>query len=290
TSMMWLSTAAAAAFGVSIYAWFIEPRRIRTRAIRVELPGPDIRPLKLLHLSDFHFFKGQTYRRDQLHRLAQDEYDLIFITGDFIDDDSGIDICIESLKPFRAKYGVFAVLGNHDYVLYRGDDFIPGYSNKESWKYNDSERLIAELSSIGVQVLINERAEIEVDGERIVIAGLDDPFLERADAAKTFDGYDVSQPCLALAHAPEVYDQIAAAGADMAFCGHTHGGQICAPFYGPIVTRTQAPRAFAAGLTRINGMLHYTTNGFGSSRITRPRLFCPPEAVVFEICFTQNDA
>ncbi|MDP8245419.1 MAG: metallophosphoesterase [Candidatus Hinthialibacter antarcticus] len=288
--MMWLSTAAAVVFGLSVYGWFIEPRRFRTRTLRVELAGPNVRPLKLLHLSDFHFFKGQTHRRDALHRLAQNQYDLIFITGDMIDDDSGIDLCVEALKPFQAKYGVYAVMGNHDYVLFRGDDFIPGFSNKNTWKYNDADRLIAGLQSIGVKVLVNERVDIEVDGERIIIAGLDDPFLKRADVAKTFDGYDASLPCLALAHAPEVYDQIAATGADMAFCGHTHGGQICAPFWGPIVTRTQAPRAFAAGLTRLNGMTHFTTNGFGSSRVTRPRFLCPPEAVVFEICFVRNGA
>ncbi len=287
---MWLSTAAAALFGVSAYAWFIEPRRFRTRRLRVGLPGPAMPPLKLLHLSDFHFFKGQTHRRNQLHSLAEDDYDLVFITGDMIDDDSGIDLCIEALKPFRAKYGVFAVLGNHDYVLFRADDLFPSGPNinKKAWIFNDSERLIEGLRSIGVNVLRNERRDLDINKRPLVIAGVDDPYLKRADIAKTFDGYDPALPCLVLAHAPEKYVELARTGADMVFCGHTHGGQICAPFYGPIVTRTQAPREFAAGLTRLNGMVHFTTNGFGSSRITRPRLFCPPEAVVFDLRFGET--
>ena len=284
--MIWVSSAIAVV-GLAAYAWFIEPRRIRTRELRVELPGPEIRPLKLLHLSDFHFFEGQIHRRDALHRLAQDEYDLVFITGDLIDDDSGIDLCIEALKPFRATHGAYAVMGNHDYVFFRADDLFPAGSdlNKKAWAYNDSGRLIAALQSIGVTVLRNQRTQIEIDGQALVIAGVDDPYLKKADVAKTFAGYDPALPCLTLAHAPEKYAEIAAAGADMVFCGHTHGGQICAPFIGPIVTRTQAPRAFAAGMTRLNGMVHFTTNGLGSSRITRPRFLCPPEAVVFDLRF-----
>ncbi|MBI1388575.1 MAG: hypothetical protein GC154_09030 [bacterium] len=283
---MFIYAAAAAIAGAGWYAWFIEPNRFVLRRIPLEMNGPFQRTLRVLHLSDFHFFEGRTARRDYLWKLAEEPADLVFITGDMIDDDSGIELCVEALKPFQPALGVYAVLGNHDYVLFRSDDFIPrGELRDRMVRFNDSERLIASLRDIGVNVLINQSVTLEVDGAPLSVAGVDDPYLERDDIEAAFAGLDPESVILTLAHAPERYRELARAGASMVFSGHTHGGQICLPFYGPIVTRTRAPRSYAYGLTALNGTLFYTSGGLGSSRITRPRLFRPPEAVLFELSF-----
>lgn len=288
---MWTELAAAA-FGIGAYAWFIEPRRIRRRALRLDLPGPSLPgPLRVLHLTDLHFFNGQTYRRDAIHRAAGEDYDFVFITGDLIDDDSGIDLCIEALRPLKARHGAFCVLGNHDYVYFRADDLFPAGSkmNQRMWVYNDSERLIAELRGIGITVLRNELARVDIDGGALQIAGVDDPYLGRDDIEKTFEGYDPSLPGICLVHAPERYDEVCRSGVQLVLCGHTHGGQICIPGFRPPVTRTTAPIEFADGMTRLNGAVHFVSNGLGSGRVTRPRFWRPPEYVAFELNFGKND-
>lgn len=290
---MWLMTAAAAA-GLSVYSWFIEPqwRRILYRTIR--LRGSLRRPLRILHLSDFHFYPGATGRKRFLHQLAERELDLIFITGDFIDNDRGIGLCIEALRPLQAKYGVYAVLGNHDYVhvswrslFHRTGTLVYDLCHER----NDVERLTVELQKIGIVILRNERKAVDIDGVPVTIAGVDDPYTRHDDIPKTLAGDREEGPCFVLVHTPDRFREIAAYKPDIVFCGHTHGGQICVPFYGPIVTRSLAPRVMAYGFHSLNGTIFFTTRGVGSSRLSRPRFLCRPEVNFFEFHFDgeQND-
>jgi uncharacterized protein len=152
-------------------------------------------------------------------------------------------------------------------------------------EYNDVERLAAELRQLGIVVLSNERRTVLADGCPVTIAGVDDPYTEHDNIPATFEDYRREGPCFVLVHTPDRYMELAEVGADMVFCGHTHGGQICAPFYGPIMTRSLAPRQMAYGLNSWNGTMFYTTRGVGSSRLSRPRFLCRPEVNYFEFHF-----
>ncbi len=286
---MIVETAAAAAIGVAVFSLFIEPRRFQVHKQTIELAGPELRPLDVLHLSDLHFYRGRTARKHFLNRLADQPMDLIFITGDLIDDDSGIDLCLEALRAFHSRYGIYCVLGNHDYVHITVRDLFHRTGappRARGRRPNNIERLKNELEDMGIQVLQNERREIIIDDIPVTIAGVDDPYLYRDDIPKTFSNYEKKGPCFVLIHTPDRYQELSELGADMVFSGHTHGGQVCAPFLGPIITRTTAPRKFVSGLVRMNGTLFHTTKGVGSGRLTRPRFLCPPEVTFFKIKFT----
>lgn len=288
--------ASAALAGLSLYSFFVEPHRFTIRHKSVHLKGPDHAPLSVLHLSDFHFYKGKIARKKFLHRLAQriqeKPVDFIFITGDLIDDDSGIDLCIEALRPLKAKYGVYAVLGNHDYIHVQLRDIFTstGTLHKKVRKQNDVERLVRELAAIGVTVLRNERLSVDIEGAPVTLVGIDDPYIYKDDIPKAFAGFQKNGPCLVLVHSPERYREIAENGADMVFSGHTHGGQIRIPGVGPVVTRSDAPREYCYGLNRLNGTTYYTTCGLGVGRITHVRLFCRPEVVFFQLHFGAQNA
>lgn len=275
------------AAGLLFYSFFIEPRLFRLKQHTVTLPGISRAPLRILHLSDLHFFKGQHARRAYLHRLAQElsTLDFLFITGDLIDDDSGIDLCLDALQPFQSQYGGYAVLGNHDHSFVRLRDVFhnAGSYIKRPRSPNNTTRLIQGLAGIGVTVLRNERCTVPVGEGKITIAGLDDPYLRKADVAKTFAGYTKNEPCLALSHTPDPYPALIEAGADMIFTGHTHGGQIRVPLLGPVITRTTAPRHVVHGLTRHQHAWLYNTCGLGSSRNSYPRFACRPEATLFTL-------
>lgn len=286
-----VTASAVIAAGFGLYGWHIEPRRFQLRCRDIELPGYRLPPLTVLQLSDFHFFNGMEYRRDYLRRLAENvQPDLIFITGDLIDDNSGIDLALEAVSPFRAKHGVYCVLGNHDHVhvSFRHMFHSTGSLPESAHEPNDITRLVSGLRELGVTVLRNERIETTIGATSLTIAGIDDPYLRKDDIPKTFAGWVKRGPCLALAHAPERYVELAEAGVDAVFCGHTHGGQIRLPGYGPIITRSHAPRRFVDGLTRENGTVYHTSRGLGSSRYSRPRLFCPPEAHLITLRFNSQ--
>lgn len=287
---MLLETAAVSVIGLSAYSFFVEPRWHRIMHRTVLLKGASLPPLRILHLSDFHFYPGKTERVKLVHRLAQEAVDLIFITGDLIDTNDGIPISIEALRPLRAKYGVYCTFGNHDYVHVKFHNIFHVKRRKfdcSKYEKNDIERLAGELAGIGIQVLRNQRVTIEVDGAPVIIAGIDDPYTEHDDIASTFAGYRKEGPCFVLIHTPDRYQELAEYNVDMVFSGHTHGGQICLPFYGPIITRTEAPREFAYGLNRLNGTVYFTTRGIGSSKRTYPRFNCRPEVNFFTVEFDQ---
>jgi hypothetical protein len=83
-------------------------------------------------------------------------------------------------------------------------------------------------------------------------------------------------------HTPELVDEAAAAGVDLYLCGHTHGGQICLPWIGPIIVNANCPRRYARGLWRHRHMQGYTSPGVGTSGVP-VRFFCPPEIGVIEL-------
>lgn len=285
--MFWLIVVLVIA-GPLVYSLWIEPRRIRIRKRRIDLQGPPMRPLEILHLSDLHFNPGQVAQKNIIQRIAEVPVDLVFITGDFIDGTDGIEPCLEILRPLRARYGIFCVLGNHDYYRTSWRNLMHRTGDTRIFKRmerNDIDRLVAGLKDLGITVLRNERKTVTIENHSITIAGLDDPYTERGDIGKTFDRYTKNGPCLVLSHAPEPYKQLADLGADLVFCGHTHGGQIRIPFFGALITRTLAPRPLAYGLNRIDQTLIYTTSGMGTSHITPPRFLCPPEVNFFTIHF-----
>lgn len=288
---MWLTTAAAAGAGLFLYSWFIEPRWRKIFHHSIPLEKQNLPPLKVLHISDFHFYRGAEERKRFLQSLAGCEMDFIFITGDFIDNNPGIDICIEALRPLKARYGVYAVLGNHDYVHIKWRNWFHRTGSLVydlCHEFNDVERLTAELKKIGIRVLRNEREVVEINGVSVTIAGVDDPYTRRDDIPQTFGGYVKNGPCFVLIHTPDRYRELAEYHADMVFSGHTHGGQVCLPFWGPIITRSLAPRYMAYGLNDLNGTKYYTTRGVGSSRWSRPRFLCRPEINYFEFLFADE--
>lgn len=285
---MLMETAAAAVAGLTAYSWLIEPRWCRIRRHTIHLPGCPMRPLRILHLSDFHFYRGSQYRKRFLARLAGEPVDLIFITGDLIDNDGGIDLCLEALRPLRAPHGIYATLGNHDYMHVKWRNLIHrtgAVIDEKGRTPNDVDRLVRGLRDLGIVVLRNQRAEVTIEGVPVTIAGVDDPYTRHDDIEATFQGFVKQGPCLALIHSPCKYDKLTGRGVDMVFSGHTHGGQVCVPFFGPLITRTHAPRKMAYGLNRLNGTVYYTTRGLGSSPLTYPRFNCRPEVNFFELHF-----
>lgn len=215
----------------------------------------------ILHLSDFHFRRGEPLPAPIIDMLRGVSADLCCLTGDFVWGYGGpMEHVTEAMEHLMGVLsmadGYFAVFGNHDFAS-----------------------LAPPIEKLGIRVLLNENTPIERNGERIWLAGVDDPsYFGSDDIPAALAGAPEEEFCLLLAHSPDCWIEAARSGVDLYLCGHTHGGQLRLPFFGAPHTNTRAPRDCALGLWRVNKMIGYTTAGLGTTEVA-VRYNCPPEAV-----------
>ncbi len=211
----------------------------------------------ILHLTDLHLDINDAIPDAVAERLHGLDYDLCVITGDFRARTYGPwDRALDATRRVRdvLRDPVYAVLGNHDSI-----EMVPG------------------LEAMGIRVLLNESVALERQGQRIWLAGIDDPhYYEAHNLEKAAADIPDGATSILLSHSPEPYRHAAHVGFDAFLCGHTHGGQICLPGGFPLMLNARAPRAVCNGPWRCHGMDGYTSRGTGVS-VVDVRFNCPPE-------------
>jgi uncharacterized protein len=297
-----LGVAAAAAAGLA-YAAGVEVNLYRLRRFTVPVLAPDSRPLRILHVSDIHMVPGQRRKQEWLRSLANLGPDLVVNTGDNLSHPDAVPEVLSALEPLLALPGAF-VLGSNDYYqakkLNPTKYLLPGdrsHAPKRKQRENPWPALRSAFVDEGWLDLSNARATLKLPAHErpISFVGVDDPHVRRdryperpqqGQAASDRDGDgDVTQNVtIGVAHAPylRVLDAMAAEGLPLILAGHTHGGQLCVPFYGALVTNCDIDRARAKGLHThtANGNTSYlhVSAGCGASRYAPVRFACPPEA------------
>lgn len=264
--MFGLPTAALSAYG---YAKIIEPGWLEETQKTVSTGRGLRRPLRLAHISDFHAsgiipvsFLEQAFRR-----VLAMKPDLICLTGDFVTADNDFDPARyeSALQLLSAKIPTFAVLGNHDGGI---------WAAREGWFAN--HKYIRNLVTRGgVQVLHNDSAKLEIDGMPLNLVGVGDWWSEELQARPAFEKVDYqSAPVIVMNHNPDGKDDCGLLPWDLMLCGHTHGGQVIVPFYGPPIVPIIDTR-YAVGLNRYQSRWIHTTRGVGNIRGIR--FNCRPE-------------
>jgi predicted MPP superfamily phosphohydrolase len=276
-----------AAAGIALLAWMrSETGRHGVSRHRLQLAKSCAAPVRILHVSDMHFARSGPAALERLFdRLAGESYDFVFVTGDIIDCGEGIDHAVRNLSKLKARYGRFAVLGNHDYYDYR---LLDCFTHNFPWqKYpknrQPTERLEDMLGRAGIRVLKNETVEVDAGGTSVLVHGLDDATTGKANVRKAMANFNPSKINLLLTHTIDVFLDIGEQEIDVSFSGHSHGGQIRLPGWGAVITHTTMGRAFAGGLIRHKGAVCVVSRGIGTSRFLPFRLLCPPEALVVEL-------
>lgn len=264
----------------------VEPRRFRVRHRRLHCDGSGCtHKLSVLHVTDFHFRPGERAKLQFVARLGELDVDLVVVTGDMIDENDGIPMCLEATAALRPRLGTYAVLGGHDYYRTGVKDLVREFLRGVHTRHEevDTDRLVSGLEAQGIVVLVNRRAELEHEGMKVDIVGIDDIRHGSPDVDAAFAGRRPDALTLALAHEPSLVDEIAAHGPDVAFAGHTHGGQIRIPGIGALVTRSKLHPRHASGVFRVGRTTFHLNNGVGTGRFTPFRMFCRPEASVVDI-------
>lgn len=268
------------------YAYFIEPRQFVVVQETLAVPNwsPSLNGLRIVTIADIH--TGSNYAPPERVRYVVEQAnalnpDVIVLLGDYVSEAKWdrearsrpegsdrtelkipVETIAESLRGFNAKYGVYAIIGNHD------------------WYHNEQKihRMLEEIA--GINVLNNEIAEIYVNGEILRIWGIEDLWRNRqVPTANSYDLLAEKRNIIALTHNP---DSLLSSpdGIAIMFAGHTHGGQLNWPFFGPKAVFND-PR-FMDGHTVVDGKHVYVTSGVGTS-VLPLRFRVPPEINVITL-------
>ena len=283
--MIWLLWVIGGLLAAVFWAFFVEPNWFRLRRVTIHGQKKLKTPITILHLSDIHFVKNLGSKRFFFQKLSILNPDLIFLTGDIIDNEGGIETAAQTISGLRARYGTFLVLGNHDYYDYRAIDNVRYHLGlgKTAINRNNISRFISEMKRVGVHVLVNGSARFQVHGMPVFIGGTDDPVTQRVDFERTLHDMTPETLNILLIHHLDGLLKLSHHGIDLVFAGHTHGGQIRFPFLGPLFCETKLPRRYVEGLHRYKDMTVFVSRGMGAGRSIFPRFACRPEAIFFEV-------
>lgn len=286
---------AALGLGTLIYAHKVELNRFTLRRAEVRVPGLD-GELRILHISDIHYVPGQAKKYRWLQRLAALEPDLVINTGDNLSDPQAAGEVLGALEPLLSFPGCF-VPGSNDYYAPRFKNPLKYFRAPSTLhpqaKTLPTDELFGGFESAGWANLTNAHSAAELAGLRVGFSGVDDPHI----ALDEFSGWPGTAADLKIgvAHSPmrRVLETFADSGADLVFCGHTHGGQVCLPSFSgqggrALVTNCDLPTRHAKGLHTMRradgGLSHVNVSaGLGTSAKAPIRLFCPPEATLITV-------
>ncbi|MHB8188779.1 MAG: metallophosphoesterase [Dermatophilaceae bacterium] len=294
---------AAMGAGGLAYASLIERNAFTLRRFSVPVLPQGAASLRVLHVSDIHLVPRQARKIAWIRSLAALEPDLVINTGDNFGDLEAVPAVLRALEPLLAVPGVF-VLGSNDY-------FAPSLKNPARYLTRAHARpnesiplptadLVGAFISAGWANLTNARATLPVGGQTLEFVGVDDPHLNLDRYAAVAGPSDPSAALtVGVTHAPytRVLDSMTADGAGLVIAGHTHGGQLCLPFYGTLVTNCDLDRRRAKGVSRwwpgagstpssqapADAAWMHVSAGLGTSPYAPVRFACRPEATLLTL-------
>ncbi|EQB36741.1 MULTISPECIES: metallophosphoesterase [Virgibacillus] len=227
-------------------------------------------PLSILQISDMHIENISITPEHLQQQLTSHAIDIIALTGDFLDRKRSIPKLIPYLKTLselNPKYGVYAVFGNHDYVL-------------DEHNFVQLKKL---LNQYGIKTLQNENERIDIEGQTINIIGIDNFSTNHSNIKKAYEG--VKEGCnLVLTHDPNVVLKMDAYPFDYLLSGHFHGGQIHWPK--PYHLRKMGELVkmnMVKGLHKLHGRPFYISEGLGQTGVNL-RVGSRPEITIHHMC------
>ncbi len=292
------------------YAAVVEVRWFTLRRFVVPVLPDGAPEVRVLHLSDLHLVPTQDRKIEWVRSLAALDPHLVVTTGDNIAHPDALPALLHAYEPLLERPGAF-VLGSNDYFAPRPKN-PARYLLADAREANPAPQLLpfpemtAAFRAAGWKDLTNRRDAVVLgegdDALNVALVGVDDPHLDRDRFPASTRGH--AQPTavghgtlrLGVSHAPyrRVLDAMHDDGADLILAGHTHGGQLCVPGWGALVTNCDLDTRRAKGLHGWPGprpdeaggasssWLHVSA-GLGTSPYAPVRFACRPEATLLTL-------
>jgi predicted MPP superfamily phosphohydrolase len=221
--------------------------------------------LRIAQISDIHhgLFLPPEMLEQAVRQANRLNPDIVALTGDFVTySRANIGPAAEILRNLRARYGVFAVLGNHDFRV-------------------DADAITRALRRQRIEVLRNHHITIGFGGESLFVAGVDD-YGYGADLRQALRGIPRDAATILLAHNPRIISLASRHNVSLVLSGHTHGGQVNIPLLGTVYGRSPEQMRYKIGWDRLGTTQIYVSRGIGT--IVLPwRLRCPAEISHLEL-------
>lgn len=302
---------ALAAAGAAAFAWgsLVERNSFTVRHETLPVLDPGAAPIRMLHLSDMHMAPWQGAKQEWLRSLARLSPDFVVSTGDCFGHADALEAIEYALEPLAGIPGVF-VHGSNDYfgpILKNPLSYLgapSGHSGQPTQL--DTAGLESFFGSLGWTDLNNAAYGATVKGSPLEFIGTGDAHRgwdrlellpgaldDLREQAEPADGpADRETVTIGVTHAPyqRVLDSFVTHGAEVIFAGHTHGGQVCVPGIGALVTNCDLPRDKASGLSlwrhALGSAFLNVSAGIGTSIYAPVRFACRPEAVLVTLTGT----
>jgi len=221
--------------------------------------------LRVVQISDIHhgLFLPKLWLAEAVQQTNRLRADIVVLTGDFVTySRANIEPAAEILSRLRARYGVLAVLGNHDFRV-------------------GADAVTSALRRRHIEVLRNQHVAVQFGGSSLYVAGVDD-YGYGADVRRAVRGIPRDAATILLAHNPRIIHLASRHGVSLVLSGHTHGGQVNLPLLGTVYGRSPERLRYKIGWDRLGPTQIYVSRGIGT--IVLPwRLRCPAEITHLEL-------
>jgi predicted MPP superfamily phosphohydrolase len=241
-----------------LYGWLIEAHWVEAvhQTVVVDAAAPEP-ALRIVHLSDLHIQALGDREQKALDLVREARPDLVCLTGDYLRSGSPPSAASEArrfMRELAAPHGVYATLGN--------------------WDQNPHSI----FDGTGIELLKERTVELTVRGTPVRVAGCSfgvSPEILGTPPSDTLN--------ILLHHHPDALEQVSRLGYDLFLAGHTHGGQVRLPVYGPLIHMSRL--RYDAGLYTMGKTAMYVNRGLGAEGGPLPefRLFCRPEVTVLSV-------
>jgi predicted MPP superfamily phosphohydrolase len=273
--------------GVQVDAYVVEPLLVETTDLSLAFADldPAAPPVRVVHISDPHIERSSFREASVIRKVNALQPDIIVLTGDYLNlsrlsDATSAAHFRQFVAQLKAPYGIYAVRGSVEPTL-----------ESMAWLVEGTD----------VVWLEQEAVTADVRGQRVTLVGVACSHKLELDAARLAQamadvdvgkmaGGDAGSPLagaftLLLYHSPDLIREAARHHVDLYLGGHTHGGQLCLPFYGAIVTGSTYGRRYASGLFEEDGTTMVISRGMGfeGGGMPRARFLCRPEIVSMEL-------
>ncbi|HSG41721.1 MAG TPA: metallophosphoesterase [Anaerolineales bacterium] len=265
---------ASMTLGIAGYGYLMEPGWVVIERINLKLKrlSPAFSGIRIAQISDIHMGGWMNVERFQqvVDKVIGEDPDILLVTGDYLlghdfneDAERNLQELTDILTQLTGTIPTYGILGNHDY-------------------WTNAKAVRAMLRASGVIELTNSVFTLSRGNAKLHLCGVDDIWEGDVRLDSFLDQLPEDGAAILLAHEPDFADVSAATGRfDLQVSGHSHGGQVVIPFYGPPVLPYLGEK-YPIGLYKIGEMFQYTNRGVGMASLP-VRINCPPEITIFTL-------